>query len=298
MKTRIRKITELEKLNIGEFKYFEHLLDVYPKGIVSIVSDTWSLFNVISNYLPKLKDGIMQRDGKVVIRPDSGDPVKILCGEKYSEDLEEAYKTGSLYYNSYSKKFYEPLFVYHEFKDNSYDIGKEVILTDEQKGVVELLWEIFGGTKNKLGYKVLDSHIGYIYGDSITPERAEEISKRLADKGFANTGVFGVGSFSYQYVTRDQYNFAVKATYGEINHQPVEIFKDPITDSGMKKSAKGLLCVYADDNGKILMKDGCTKEEEQTGLLETVFLNGKLVKEQTLAEIRKRVLNPNELELV
>jgi nicotinamide phosphoribosyltransferase len=81
-----------------------------------------------------------------------------------------------------------------------------------------LLWEIFGGTRNVQGYIELDPHIGAIYGDSITLERASQICARLATKGFASTNVvFGVGSYTYQYVTRDTHSIAMKATWASIN---------------------------------------------------------------------------------
>lgn len=248
-----------------EFDTYKRLItEVYPAGIVSIVSDTYDLWNVINNYLPRLKNEIMARNGKVVIRPDSGDPVDILCGtESFIGRNRTILETDT-------------------WKNKA---------TAEQKGLVELLWDIFGGTINQKGYKVLDSHIGYIYGDSITPQRAEQICQRLEAKGFASTGVFGIGSYTYQYVTRDTFGFAIKATYGEINNVPVEIFKDPKTDDGLKKSAKGLLTLTYDDDLNIKMIDCCTKHGEQNGLLKTVFKNGELIIHQTLAEIRRRVQN-------
>ncbi|WP_196885636.1 nicotinate phosphoribosyltransferase [Aureivirga sp. CE67] len=231
----------------NELETFQRLLQIYPKGILSIVSDTWDLWKVISEFLPKLKQEILERDGKVVIRPDSGDPVLIICGNPESEN--------------------------------------EL----ERKGVVQLLWEIFGGIENEQGFKVLNPKIGAIYGDSITMQRAEEICERLKRKGFASTNiVLGIGSFTYQYNTRDTFGFAMKTTYVEVNGEKRNIFKDPITDNGTKKSAKGLLKIYREE-GKICFKDTCTEKEEKEGMLETVFKNGILVKEMTLAEIRSNV---------
>jgi nicotinamide phosphoribosyltransferase len=170
----------------------------------------------------------------------------------------------------------------------------------EVKGMVQCLWEIFGGTESTTGYKLLDSHIGAIYGDSITLERAEQICQRLADKGFASTNVvFGIGSFTYQgavtrdaIVTRDTHMFAVKSTYGEVlkdgQRVGVEIFKDPKTDSGMKKSAKGLTAVYEQD-GEFILKDQATWDEVKNCALKCVFKNGKIMKEYTLSEIRNIV---------
>ncbi len=229
----------------SEINTFKRLInDIYPKGIVSIVSDTWDFWKVVTEYLPTLKDEIMARDGKVVIRPDSGDPVKIICGEKLR---------GS---------------------------------TPEDKGLIECLWETFGGTVNHLGYRVLDPHIGAIYGDSITYERAQSILQGLEEKGFSSDNiVFGIGSFTYQYVTRDTHCFAVKATMGVVNGQQRDIFKDPKTDTGMKKSAKGLLHVTED----LELVDNTTLEMEATGSLITVFKDGKLKNETTLKDIRNRL---------
>ena len=160
----------------------------------------------------------------------------------------------------------------------------------ERKGVIELLWETFGGTINSKGYKVLDPHIGCIYGDSITLERAEEICKRLKDKGFASSNiVFGVGSFTYQYNTRDTFGFALKATYVVVNGEERLIFKNPKTDNGVKKSQRGLVNVI-NDGIDIVFADGFYKadydEEQKTNptLLETVFKDGKLLRDESLSE--------------
>lgn len=230
---------------IGTFRRL--ICDVYPKGIVSIVSDTWDLWRVLTDYLPKLKEEVLQREGKVVIRPDSGDPVDIICGNP----------------------------------DGKND--------HERKGVVELLWETFGGQINAKGYKELDPHIGAIYGDSITVARATSICERLKAKGFASTNVvLGIGSYTYQYNTRDTFGFAMKATYGEVNGKGREIFKDPITDDGTKKSAKGLMKIEL-NNGVYTLKDQVSWEEEKQGELKEVFRDGKLLIDQSLQEVRARL---------
>lgn len=233
----------------GEFETFRRLIcDIYPKGIVSIVSDTWDLWKVLTDYLPRLKDTIANREGKVVIRPDSGDPVDILCGNPNGTTQAD------------------------------------------QKGVVELLWDIFGGAVNSKGYKELIPQIGAIYGDSINIDRATRICERLKQKGFASTNVvLGIGSYTYQYNTRDTFGFAMKATYGEVNGEGREIFKDPVTDDGTKKSAKGLIKIVKENNTYTLV-DQVTWNEEKTGELKEVFRDGKLLIDQTLSEIRERVL--------
>lgn len=239
-----------------EIGTFRRLLETYPTGILSVVSDTWDLWKVCTEHVVTLKEEILARDGKLVIRPDSGDPVDIICGT------------------------FQPH--HRDFNTRS---------QPEEKGVIELLWDVFGGTINDQGYKVLDSHIGAIYGDSITLDRAEQIFTRLEAKGFASTNiVLGVGSFTYQYNTRDTFGFAMKATYVEVDGVGREIFKDPITDDGVKKSAKGLLTVAGDETCFLLV-DQCTWEHEATGKLKTIYLNGQFENQTTLTEIRKRLTN-------
>jgi nicotinamide phosphoribosyltransferase len=238
-----------------EFELFKHLmLDVYPSGFFSVVSDTWDFWKVIGEYLPALKEEVMNRDGRVVIRPDSGDPVKIVVGDP--------------------------------------DGATEL----ERKGLIEALWDIFGGFTTEQGYKVLDPHIGAIYGDSITLLRAEEIVEKLKRKGFASTNiVFGVGSYTYQMNSRDSLGFAMKATYAEVNGEERMLFKDPKTDDGTKRSQRGRVAVTK-MNGEIIVTDGLNLKTYNANfanrdLLETVFLDGELVSEHSLSEVRERLAN-------
>ena len=150
-------------------------------------------------------------------------------------------------------------------------------------GVIELLWDTFGGYVNEKGYKVLNPKVGAIYGDSITLERAEEICKRLIAKGFSIQNiVFGIGSYTYQMVTRDTYGFAMKATYCEVNGEPRELFKDPITKgNAIKKSAKGLLKVcYDEETCGLVLVDQCDWENEKRGVLKTVFKDGLNIEQE------------------
>jgi nicotinamide phosphoribosyltransferase len=245
-----------------EAETFRRLLNTYPKGILSIVSDTWDLWKVCTEHVVTLKDEIMARDGKLVIRPDSGDPVDILCG---TEDYTR------------SKLSYE-------------DVKDMPAAHPSAKGVIELLCDVFGGTINEQGYKVLDSHIGAIYGDSITIDRADEICKRLEAKGFASTNVvLGIGSFTYQYNTRDTFGFAMKATYVEVNGEAREIFKDPITDDGTKKSATGLLHITKHNGNGYMLVDKVSWETEANGELQIIYQNGQFQNTTTLTEIRNRL---------
>jgi len=242
---------------------FRRLLQTYPTGILSVVSDTWDLFKVCTEHVVTLKEEILARDGKLVIRPDSGDPVDIVCGELVPSN--------------------DPR--------NVID-AKDLDLTHPKyKGVIELLWDVFGGSVNEQGYKVLDPHIGAIYGDSITIDRADEICRRLEAKGFASTNiVLGVGSFTYQYNTRDTFGFAMKATYVEVNGESREIFKNPVTDDGTKKSATGLLGVFLNGDDSLRLEDKLSWKQENLGILQTLYKDGVFYNTTTLSEIRKKLV--------
>ena len=165
------------------------------------------------------------------------------------------------------------------------------------------LWEIFGGTLIEKGYKVLDPHVKAIYGDSITIQRCQEIYKILVDNGFACSNVsLGVGSFSMQCVeedgilkpfTRDTFSSCIKATYMEIDGKGYPIFKNP-KDGGFKKSQKGLCRVYRNAEGVLAFEDGYENPADiKDNELQTIFKEGKLIKEESLQELRAR-LNKGE----
>lgn len=237
-----------------DMKYLETMLsEVHPSGFVSIVSDGFDFWDVIGRVLPALKTKIMSRSGgplgdKVVIRPDSGDPVLIVCGDPN---------------------------------------GKTEL---ERKGAIEALWDIFGGTVTEKGYKLLDSHIGLIYGDSITLRRAEEICERLKAKGFASINcVFGIGSYTYQYNTRDTFGFALKSTLCVINGDEKQIFKDPKTDNGIKKSQKGRVVVLRDGNSFKFTDSLYLNDSVKGDQLVEIFRDGKLLVDDSFSQIRNRL---------
>lgn len=249
---------------MGELEMLRYWMKKFPKGFLSCVMDTFDLTRVAKpdsdGYLQILKDEILQRDGRIVVRPDSSPkgltPVDIICG--HDNELSER-----------ELQAYYPEF-YH-------------------KGLIECLWDIFGGTINAQGYKVLDPHIGAIYGDAISLSRQIEIYERLEKKGFAATNVvLGIGSFTYQYNTRDFLGFAAKGGWFETDIDEYAIYKDPVTDSGTKKSPKGFVGVF-EENGKYVLRDNLTKEEENTGLLHVIYENGEFYNQVTFKEIRERL---------
>lgn len=180
-----------------ELETYNRILDIYPTGIVSVVSDTWDYFKVLTETLPTLKEKILARDGKLVIRPDSGNPADIICGDP-----------------------------------ESYDVS-------EYAGSLRLLDDIFGHTLDSKGLKVLNEKVGLIYGDGMTQERIDEMLGRMVAMGYSPLNiVFGIGAFTYQFMTRDELGFAFKATAVKINGEWKDIQKNPKTDSG-KKSLTG-----------------------------------------------------------
>lgn len=229
----------------GERATVERLLELYPSGIVSVVADSFDLWAALQ-FLAELKVAIMARDGKLVIRPDSGDPERILCGDPCAP-------AGS----------------------------------PQRKGVVNLLAETFGTTENASGYRELDPHVGVIYGDSINFGRADAITANLMRQGYASTvPVFGFGSYTYQFVTRDTFSLAVKATWVQIQGRGRDIFKDPVTDSGTKRSARGRLAVLGGMDGSLALVQQATADQEANSRLRTVFEDGVFAGATTFAGVR------------
>ncbi|ATW58260.1 nicotinamide phosphoribosyltransferase [Pseudomonas phage ventosus] len=304
-----------------------YITKLNPNGFCSYVADTYNYFGVLTEVLPRAYSQIMARDGRLVIRPDSGDPLTIICGsidkvyktleealeeerdahyEEAAEDCEGSHNIGADYYETLvyitdESKYYniKTKFEYNRhdkqyyYIDNWGDAGEpvatEVQPSAEMKGSIQLLWETFGGTVNAAGFKELDSHIGLIYGDSITLARAQAITDRLEKLGFASTNVvFGIGSYTYQCNTRDTFGTAMKATATAVNGELFEIYKDPATGDKLKQSARGLLRVDLVD-GEYVLRDQVTVEEEHGGELKVRFRDGKFFNVTNIDTIRQRL---------
>ena len=177
--------------------------------------------------------------------------------------------------------------------------------TWEEKGMVETMYEIFGGSVNSKGYKVLNPGIKAVYGDSITITRAKKIYARLAAKGFAANNVsLGVGSFSFQALenedgtlspfTRDTFSVAIKCThskyvdeYGTVCER--HVFKDPKNFSG-KKSQKGLCRIFFNEDGELTYEDELYERDlvGKNSALVTYFKDGQEFK-QNFETIRETI---------
>lgn len=272
-----------------------YITEIFPKGFISYVADSYDFWAMITRAAEILKKEIMARDGRVVFRPDSGIPEHIIAGYRTLgefDDWSDAHT--ALQEDSNSEvakvegKYYRILV---DDEDNAFfDFQPSGLEEHEVKGAIECLWDIFGGEVNSKGYKVLDTHVGLIYGDSITVARAKDIFQRLKDRGFASSNiVFGVGSYTTQYTTRDSLGMAVKATGAVIDGKQIMVVKEPKTDLG-KKSAKGFLKVIRNGSGNLELVDNLELDEVQDAdnELRRVFLNGKLIVDEDLTTIRER----------
>lgn len=303
-------VTELRA--VGELEFIKEVLTVkHPKGIVSLVSDSFDFWKVITEIAPALKQEILSRQpdangfAKTVFRPDSGDPVKVICGSAFEidtisqETLQNAWEKGYEYVYCIT-----PFGYYHKiipiFADGfTHAVYHTAVVepTAEMKGAVHCLFETFGGTKNDLGYVTLHERVGLIYGDSITVQRADEILRRLAKKQFAsNNIVFGIGSYTYQYNSRDTHGFAVKSTVVRVDDEIVELFKAPKTEKDtLKKSAKGFLKVVKDEAGNFVLEQeqeiDIDDVAEASGELKRIFRNSEFTRTTTLKEITSELLS-------
>ena len=313
---------------IAEIMFMYELMLKFPVGILSYVADSFDFYGLISRGLPYLKDVIMRREsngvtpGRLVIRPDSGDPLTVLCGIKIHDmtsfttnqilneldDVEDSISDATHNENVEDEEhsFYvrssdndiiciDASFDYSRYYSEWQYAGyrAEVAeLTVEERGAISVLMDIFGYTVTDKGFKLLDDHIGLIYGDSITTTRCLSILERMESMGFASgNAMFGVGSFTYQCVTRDTFGFAVKATFTSVNGKDIPIFKDPKTDQS-KKSAKGLLYVGKNPYGEYYLIDNVTRDKEQSedNKLKIRFLDGQFYNRTSIDDIRGKLM--------
>ncbi len=294
------------KLEAEKEFFNKYITKIYPSGVVSYVSDTYDFWSVLTEVAVANKEAILSRTpnhlglAKVVFRPDSGDPELIITGY----DLMGEFDDSNDFYWAHDFTLQKDKFMAVKIGDKYYQVRRneglglrpalsKELTKAEVDGAVQTLWNIFGGTTNDKGYKTLNERVGLIYGDSITLDRAKTILSRLKDKGFASCNVvFGIGSFTYQYNTRDTHGFAMKTTYAMVDGREIMVYKDPKTDDGTKKSAVGRLLVTRNEDGKFVLRDGLDMNEDGLFNNENEL---KLVQYQTevirtdFADIRNRI---------
>ena len=253
----------------NELETFRRLLcDVYPSGILSVVSDTWDLWRVLTDYVPALKNIILSRDGKLVIRPDSGDPANILCGDPKFSGVSHSYPN---------------------CREHPASLG-----------VLRLLANTLGTTSNRPGLPLINN-AGAIYGDAINYDRANNILERTVRelKLSPFNLVFGIGSYTYEYVTRDTYGLAAKATAVMRSGKLYDIFKNPVTDDGGKRSHCGIPLVYrtqesTEEHPEFFVQQHGKPEDLDNCAFQKVYENGKILYTEKFSTIRERVRSAAE----
>lgn len=236
----------------NELEIYRRLMNkVYPKGILSLVLDTYDYWTALTQYIAELKPDIMKREGKIVVRPDSGVPELVICGDPSAPKDSPQYK-GSI--------------------EVLWDIFGGTI---NEKGYKELdphIGLIYGDSINLERCKKICSGLE---------------AKGFASTNV----VMGVGSFSYQLQSRDCLNFAVKAVYCEIGDEKRNIFKSPKGDPTKKSACGLLAVYQKRDSvkeGFMLVEEASWHQVKNCEFL-TVFKNGELANQQTLSQIRARL---------
>lgn len=217
----------------GERGAIERALAAYPTGIVSIVGDSYDIYAFVDLLCTDLRDRVMERDGKVVVRPDS--PT-----ERHPE-------TG-----------------------------------DQLVWILDRLLLAFGGRVNDKGYRVLDPHVGVLWGDGIGPAGINTALATVVGAGYsAENVVFGMGGGLLQKVDRDTERFAFKCSAMRDATGWREVFKAPL--DATKASKRGRLSLVNAGGG--LRTIPLTNDGD---LLRTVFENGQITRLDTFDEIRAR----------
>lgn len=221
----------------GETQAYANMIHQFGNGMFSVVSDSYDLWNAVQNiYGSDLKEKIENIDGKLVVRPDSGDPVAT------------------------------PLRVLQE------------------------LWDIFGGTVNSKGFKVLHPKIGVIQGDGMSAHTIGALINAMINEGWSVDNIaFGMGGGLLQAHMRDDMSFAMKANAIDTGDGWKDLQKKPATDP-LKASKAGRQAVFLLD-GEVIetcREDQAPDEMRPYNLLRPVYENGKLLNEESFAQVRDR----------
>lgn len=273
---------EIESYRNAINKVKEKLADVNPASgviILSLVSDTYNIYNVVKRILPQLKDefiGWTNNHGipiKIVVRPDSGDPAMVLFGHNHSGEIPYSEKTLNMI----------------EAIAKDMDISDAEAAKLVNKGVVQILFDEFGYTTNSKGFKVLHPQIGVLQGDGVSLKMMARMYKIMINQKLDIMNVvFGSGGKYLQAHDRDEQKYATKVIHVIIDGNGIPVQKNPITDLG-KKSKKGYLKLVKTGP---TWKDYVTLQQDDEGFEEaedvliTVFKNGEMLVEYNFSDIR------------
>lgn len=258
------------------------LTEIYPNTSFSAVLDSYDYWNVIDNILPKLKKEIMEHNGCMLMRGDSGDCVEVVTKTVFK--LWEHFggtinSKGYKVLNPHVKAIYGDSItiqrceqIYRILMNNGFACSNVAL------GVGSFSFQCIEEEKEI----IVDIENGTVVNKHTEGETVRAVTKVLSP------------------FTRDTFSSCIKATYCEIHGKPYPIFKNP-KDGGFKKSQKGCCIVYNDPDSEALpfgdtlkYMDGYTWDEAcnivyPENLLQPVFKDGKLLKEYTLAEVRNRL---------
>lgn len=214
---------------------YANMMEKFGDGLFSVVSDSYDLFNAIENiYGNELKDKILNLNGKLIIRPDSGDPVATPVA------------------------------------------------------VIKKLWDIFGGTVNSKGYKVLNPKIGVIQGDGMNSTSIADLVTALVMHGFSIDNIaFGMGGGLLQGHMRDDMRFAMKANAIDFGNGWQDVQKKPATDP-LKASKAGRQAVIRDDSGELISIREDELKPDQENLLQVVYSAGDVLRDESWEDVTGR----------
>lgn len=179
-----------------------------------------------------------------------------------------------------------------ELKQEVIDSGATLVIrpdsgdpTEVVLKCLDVLSDKFGFTTNTKGYKVLN-YVRVLQGDGICYEEIASILATITKAGFSTDNVFfGMGGKLLQGVNRDTHEWAIKCSAAMINDEWVDVYKQPI-GSSMKASKRGRISLYQTDSGDIKTLPKYTPNSG-VDLLEQVYINGNIMVDLTLDEIRQ-----------
>ena len=182
-----------------------------------------------------------------------------------------------------------------ELRQQVIDSGATVVIRPDSgdpvevnRRLVEILGEKFGYTKNAKGFKVLNN-VRLIQGDGINELTVRSILGAFMAMGWSADNIaFGMGGALLQIVDRDTLQFAMKASSACINGEWVDVYKDPIGDSG-KRSKKGRVTLWTNGTGEYVSSVAMPTQWADYGWKEAlvpVYWNGNLHKDYTFEEVR------------
>ena len=287
----------LDVLANTEFYVLRHFADT--TGIISYVSDTENYYRLINDYADRLSGMILSReereDGQpavFVFRPDSSrrTPLTVICGYRVADisdinNCQHELNQDMCFYDSASDEY----FLWDLKSSSTIRISE-----DEAKGSLVSLWNTFGGETidTRSGpMRVINPKVGLIYGEAISQSHQKDIYKCMIEMGFSVVNILiGKGSYaSLENSTRDLLSMSYKQTFSEVsingNRVNLSQQKSPMGDIS-KKSARGLLCVVDKGNGEFELEQDVSEEREQEGALTLLAYNGKMIKKQTLKDIK------------